>query len=339
MVTSMNRAKRDALWLTSGAIALVILVTILIVRLTLDPIKKLAIAAGEVSRGNFDHPVAVISKDEIGNLATSFNNMVAYLRTSRESLQNKLEVEKHIASQLEGKTAELSRSNEELDAFVYTVSHDLKAPLVSLQGFSSLLMADYGDSLDEDGKVYIERIQRNTERMGDLIERLLKLSRIGRTKGQEEPVNISDVISEVADELSVQLEPRGTTLIVNDNMPTLLGERTSISQIFANLISNSNKYMGENNENPTIEIGFDKQDKFYRFYVRDNGIGIAEQYHEKIFQILQRLNEVEVEGTGMGLTIVKKIVENSGGMIWVDSVEGEGTTMYFTMPKTLKESV
>ena len=336
MMASMRRAELDALWLTAGAVALAILTTVLLVRLMVRPIKRLAIVAGEVSCGNFGHPVEVKSRDEIGNLAESFNRMMVDLERSRKSLQHQLEVEKNIARQLEERTAELSRSNEELDAFVYTVSHDLKAPLVSLQGFSSLLVADYGDRLDEDGKMYIERLQKNTERMGNLIERLLDLSRVGRMKGQEEPVDISDVVSDVADELVIQLEEKGTKLKVKDNMPRLLFDRTSITQIFANLISNANKYMGEDNEDPTIEVGFDEQNTCYRFYVKDNGIGIAEEYHEKIFQILHRLNEVEAEGTGMGLTIVKKIVENSGGMIWVDSAEGRGTTMHFTIPKVMK---
>ena len=118
-------------------------------------------------------------------------------------------------------------------------------------------------------------------------------------------------------------------------MPTVLCDRTSMGQIFANLISNANKYIGADNEDPIIEVGYNEQDSDYVFYVKDNGIGIAEEYHEKIFQILQRLNETEAEGTGMGLTIVKKIVDGFGGKIWVDSAKGEGTTMYFTVPKAI----
>ena len=333
MIASMRRVKRDAFGLTAGAITLVILMTVLLVRLMVDPIKRLAIAAEKVSCGNFDHSVEVKSKDEIGELAESFNRMMVDLKRSRKSLQHRLEAEEHITRELEEKTEELSRSNEELDAFVYTVSHDLKAPLVSLQGFSSLMIADCGDQLDENGRMYIQRIQKNTERMGDLIENLLKLSRIGRIKGQEEPVDISGVVSDVADELAIQLQERGIALIVNDHMPTVLCHRTNMSQIFANLVGNANKYIGEDNENPIIEVGYSEQDSYYTFYVKDNGIGIAEEYHEKIFQILQRLNETEAEGAGMGLTIVKKIVEGFGGRIWLDSAKGKGTTMYFTVPK------
>ena len=264
-------------------------------------------------------------------------------------------------SQLEDVNQNLEERVDELNVFVYTVSHDLKAPLVSLQGFSSLLMKDHNDLLDENSRMYIERIQKNSERMGMLIEDLLELSRIGRIKGQEELTDISDLISDVADELSPLLEQRGTRLILKTAMPMIKCDRTRVRQIFTNLISNANKFMGEDNENPIIEIGCDdrslynplyvkgdglgldskepvigvgyyQQDSYHTFYVRDNGVGIDEEYHEKIFQIFQRLNDLETEGTGIGLAIVKKIVENFGGKIWVNSAKGKGTTMYFTMP-------
>jgi PAS domain S-box-containing protein len=268
-------------------------------------------------------------------------------------------------SQLEDVNRSLEERVDELNIFVYTVSHDLKAPLVSLQGFSSLLMKDYRNLLDENGRMYVERIQKNSERMGRLIEDLLELSRIGRIKGQEELTDISDLISDVADELSPLLEQRGTRLILKTSMPLIKCDRTRVRQIFTNLISNANKFMGEDNENPIIEIGCDdrslynplyakgeglgldskepvigigyyQQDSYHTFYVRDNGIGIDEEYHEKIFQIFQRLNDLETEGTGIGLAIVKKIVENFGGKIWVNSAKGKGTTMYFTMPGSAK---
>jgi len=256
-------------------------------------------------------------------------------KRAEEALQQQLEVEERITRKLEEKTEELSKSNEELNAFVYTVSHDLKAPVVSLQGFSSILMRDYEDRFDEIGKMYVERIQKNSEHMGILINNLLELSRIGRIKGQEELVNISDVISDKSNELVIQLEERGTKLIIDDEMPTVKCDRTRISQIFANLISNANKFMGQDNEEPTIEVGYESQDGYHKFYVRDNGIGIDEEYHEKIFQIFQRLDDIETEGTGVGLAIVKKIVENFGGSIWVDSAKGKGSTMYFTMLKKM----
>ena len=337
IMKSMRKAKLGVVWLTSAVIVVAIISTVVLIRIMVKPIKRLAIATGEVSRGNFDYPVAIKSKDEIGELAGSFNTMIADLRSSREALQRQLEVEERFARELAEKAKELSQSNAELDAFVYTVSHDLKAPVVSLQGFSSLLMKDYEDSLDDIGKMYIERIQRNSEHMGILIDDLLELSRIGRIKGKEELVNVSGVIPDVTIDLASQLEERGTRLIVKDEMPTIQCDRTRVSQIFANLISNANKFMGEDNTDPTIEVGYDGQDSCHTFYVRDNGIGIDEEYHGKIFQMFQRLEDIQTEGTGVGLAIVKKIVENWGGKIWVDSAKGKGTIMYFTVPKADKE--
>jgi len=325
MTALMRRSVLAFIFLTIMAVIVAILTTITIAGTIVKSIKQLAVAAEKVSSGDLDYTVTVKSKDEIGNLAESFNKMVDHLRSSHEENEQ-------YSRELEEKTRELSKSNEELNAFVYTVSHDLKAPVVSLQGFSSILVNDYGDNLDENGKMYVERIQKNSERMGILIESLLELSRVGRVKNQEELVEISDVISDVTNELSVQLEERGTKLMVMDDMPTIWCDRVRIGQIFSNLIGNANKFMGDNNKNPTIEVGHNVQNGYHRFYVKDNGIGINEEYHEKIFHIFQRLDDIETEGTGVGLAIVKKIVESSGGRIWVDSVEGSGTTIYFTLP-------
>lgn len=330
---AMRAAAMDAFWLTGGAIILTVLVTVLLIRLMMRPVKALATAAGEVSRGNFDHPVEVNSRDEMGDLANSFNKMVSKLKESRESLQTRLETERRMSMELQQKTSELSYTNKELDAFVYTVSHDLKAPLVSLQGFSGLLIKDCGDDLNENGRMYVERIQKNSENMGILIENLLELSRAGRTANQNISVNVSEVISEVVESYAMPLEKRGTKLIIRDEMPTIYCDRTRLSQIFANLISNANKYIGDNNPEPRIELGYISQNGYHKFYVKDNGIGIDEQYHDYVFGILKRLNEAEAEGTGIGLAIVKKIIENFGGSIDIDSEVGKGTTMYFTVPK------
>jgi len=328
MTALMRRSVLAFICLTIVAVIIAILTTITIAGTIVRSIQQLAMAAGKVSSGDFSHTVTVKSKDEIGNLAESFNKMVAHLKESHQENER-------YSKELEKKAQELSESNDELNTFVYTVSHDLKSPLVSLQGFSSMLKSEYGDGLDENGRMYIERIQKNSERMGTLIEDLLKLSRVGRTENNLEPVDISDVISEVTSEISVQLAEKGTKMVVMDDMPTLWCDRVMINQIFANLISNANKFMGDDNKKPTIEIGYESnQDGVYQFYVKDNGIGIDAAYHDRIFRIFQRLDDVETEGTGVGLAIVKKMVESSGGTIWVDSAVGEGTTIYFTMPQT-----
>lgn len=254
-------------------------------------------------------------------------------RHAEEGLQHQLELQKKAAKELEERTEELSRTNQELDAFVYTVSHDLKAPLVSLNGFSQLLIQECEGQIGENGAMYVERIGKNSQRMENLINDLLELSRIGRIKGKEEMVSIGEVISESADEFAIQLEEKKTKLVVKDEMPTIFCDRMRMSQVFTNLMSNANKFMGEDNSSPTIELGYKDQSSCHTFYVKDNGIGIDKEYHEKIFQSFQRLDDVKTEGSGIGLSIVKKIVEGFGGRIWVESEKGKGATMYFTLPK------
>jgi len=256
------------------------------------------------------------------------------LANEQEKLQIQLTTTEQLALELQKKTDELTQSNKEMDSFIYTVSHDLKSPLVSIQGFSSMLMDDYKDKLDSMGMMYLERMQKNSERMGMLIDNLLELSRVGRIKGKEEKIDISQMVSQIAEELSPQFNARGTKLIVKDKMPIIMGDSTRISQIFSNLISNANKFMGDDNKEPKIEVGYKTDNGFHKFYVKDNGIGISKEYHEKIFQIFQRLEDIKVEGTGIGLSIVKKIVNSLGGNIWIDSEKGKGATMYFTIPNT-----
>lgn len=271
------------------------------------------------------------------DLLESFANLVAVSlrqRRAEEALKHQLEVEERIAKELEEKTDELSRSNEELNSFVHTVSHDLKAPIISLNGFSELLVNNCGDKLDQTAKSYIDRIQKNSERMAALIDDLLELSRVGRIRGNDQEVNIQDIISDVTYDLNPLLENRGTKLIVKNRMPTVYCDCTRVTQIFSNLISNANKFIGDDNDNPTIEVGYNEQDECHKFHVRDNGIGIEKEYHEKIFQIFQRLHDVKADGTGIGLAIVKKIVEDFGGNIWVDSDKMKGATFYFTIPKS-----
>lgn len=244
-----------------------------------------------------------------------------------------------VNSELKEKTSELLRSNQELDSFVYTVSHDLKAPLISLNAFSNLLMKEYENLLDENGKMYIQRIRKNSEYMEILIGDLLELSRIGRIKRQAEMVDIQELILEVSEKLDPQFRKRkiATKLIVKGNMPVIFCDSIRVNQIFTNLISNANKFMDEDCSNPTIELGYEDKSEYHAFYVRDNGIGIEKEHHEKIFQTFQRLNDIKAEGTGVGLSIVKKIVEALGGKIWVESEKGSGTTMHFTLAKSAEK--
>lgn len=233
------------------------------------------------------------------------------------------------------RTAEkLKKANEELENFIFTVSHDLKSPIVSIQGFSTILLSEYKDKLDEEGQHYLERIHSNVSQMERLIHDLLELSRVGKMTKPFEEVKVSQILDYVLTDLQFQLEERGIEFVVPEKLPPIFCDPQQIAQVFNNLITNSIKYIGDT-QNPRIEVGCIDKGDHYRFFVKDNGIGIDPKYHQKIFELFQVLKEVKgVEGTGVGLTIVKRIVENHGGRVWVESEKGKGATFYFTIPKT-----
>ncbi|MBI2218887.1 MAG: HAMP domain-containing protein [Candidatus Rokubacteria bacterium] len=227
--------------------------------------------------------------------------------------------------------AALEAKNVELDSFVYSVSHDLKAPLVTLHGMTGIVLEDYSAKLDRAGVHYLERIQANVEQMERLIQDLLVLSRVGREGRTAESVNMREVVDDVLAGLGHLAEERGVKVVVRDDA-VLRGIRTQIEQVYANLIGNAIKYAGDI-ATPLVEIGAIDRGEHVECYVRDNGIGIDPSYHQKVFEIFQRLKEIEAEGTGVGLALVKKIVEGAGGRVWVESTRRQGATFRFTWPK------
>lgn len=235
------------------------------------------------------------------------------------------------AQELARSNAELRAKNAELDSFVYIVSHDLKAPLVTLQGMSTILLEDYGDKLDGEARHFVERIQANTRQMESLIMDLLAMSRIGREAKAPEAVRLADMVDEFLMEMADQVRERGITVVRGD-LGAVWAVRMQMEQVMGNLLSNAVKYIG-NPPSPVIEVGSADRGEFLECYVKDNGIGIDPLYHERIFEIFQRLGEIETEGTGIGLAIVRKIVEGAGGRIWVESAKGVGATFRFTWPK------
>jgi GAF domain-containing protein len=238
---------------------------------------------------------------------------------------------KRLVENLKATTSKLDAKNKELNTFVYTVSHDLKAPLVSLQGMTELILQDYGDKLDGDGHHYLERLKFNVGHMERLVLDLLALSRIGREGRPSEKVPLNEVVEGFLLEHGGEIRSRKIR-VERRPLPVLWGIRVQIEQVMSNLLGNAVKYLGETSA-PAIEIGAEDEGETLRCYIKDNGIGIAPAYHEKVFEIFQRLKDAEVEGSGVGLTIVKKIVEGAGGRVWVESAKGEGATFYFTWPK------
>lgn len=237
-------------------------------------------------------------------------------------------------------TRELKAANDELENFVYTVSHDLKSPIVSIQGFASILLQEFTTDLNEEARHFLSRIQFNANRMEKLIRDLLELSRIGRVVNPFELVDSRQIVLEAQNELIYQIQEQKIELRVAVDLPPVFCDRNRLVQVFSNLIGNAVKYIGQP-ETPLIEVGWEPVENAIQFFVRDNGIGIERQYFEKIFGLFQILNPAEGDekiGTGVGLTIVKRIVENHGGRIWVDSEKGHGATFYFTIPAQNSQS-
>ena len=253
------------------------------------------------------------------------------------------------ADELSQVNKELTRSNIELDAFAYIASHDLKEPLRGIYNYSSFLIEDYSEVLDEEGVDKLNTLMRLTHRMEDLINSLLHYSRLGRAQLQMRPVDLNQSIAGVLDVLSISQRDIQMRFEIPRPLPTVNCDRTQVTELFTNLIGNGIKY----NQKPEtiIEIGYLSADEStvenktlkyldgansqnkYVFYVRDNGIGIREKHLESIFRIFKRLHGQKKYGggTGAGLTIAKKIVERHGGEIWVESEYGKGSTFYFTL--------
>jgi light-regulated signal transduction histidine kinase (bacteriophytochrome) len=224
---------------------------------------------------------------------------------------------------------DLEKVNRELKDFAYIVSHDLKAPLRGIATLAEWIATDYADKLDEQGREQINLLTGRVVRMQNLIDGILQYSRIGRVKEKKDVVNLNDLVSEVVDMVA---PPENISITIENELPTIECERTRITQVFQNLISNAVKYMDK--PQGQVKIGCIEEDDRWKFSVSDNGQGIEEKHFERIFQLFQTLSSHDKsESTGIGLTVAKKIVELCGGSIWVQSKVGEGSTFFFTLPK------
>lgn len=225
----------------------------------------------------------------------------------------------------------LEQSNRELEQFAYVASHDLQEPLRAIVGFLQLLQARYDDQLDDKGRHFIDRAVKAGHRMQTLIRELLTLSRVN-TKGTTfAPTDLNPLVQSVLDNLQTILREKNAEITCG-RLPSLKVDAGQIRSLFQNLILNAMRY--NESPRPLVEIGFHEQDAACHFYVKDNGIGIAPQFHQRIFMVFQRLHTAgEYPGTGLGLALCKKIIERHGGTIRVESEPGEGSTFYFSLPK------
>jgi PAS domain S-box-containing protein len=263
--------------------------------------------------------------------------------TERNRLANAVRAH---AEELGKANAELRRINQELKDFTYVVSHDLKEPLRTLEAFSNFLAQDYGPSLGSEGQEYITYLIQASRRLGALIDDLLALSRAGRVINTPRPFSLEEAFQTVRQDLSDLVQRQKATVRVVGPLPPVAGDPERVTQLLANLVSNGLKY--NKGPNPEVVLGAapgageeheGTRSGFVTLFVRDNGIGVEPMYHEQIFRMFRRLHRRdEVEGTGAGLAICKKVVEAHGGRIWVESQAGHGSTFYFTLPRASSAS-
>lgn len=247
--------------------------------------------------------------------------------------QNEIELAQ-LNEQLTNQAKDLALSNKELENFAYIASHDLQEPLRMISSFLTQIEKKYGHVLDEKGKKYIFFAVDGAKRMRQIILDILEFSRVGRQELSEEEVNVKLLIEEISDLYKKQIEEKNATIELGP-MPVIQTYRASLRQVFQNLISNALKYQEEDNK-AIISIQCTKEDGFWKFSIQDNGIGIEEEFHDKIFEIFQRLhNKEDYSGTGIGLAIVKKIIEGQGGKIYLESAKGKGSIFYFTLPEKI----
>jgi signal transduction histidine kinase len=254
------------------------------------------------------------------------------LKTANIHLKNEVIVRREAESSQKQLVEEKEAINQELKNFAYIVSHDLKAPLRGIGSLSDWLRSDYADKLDDEGKELLRLLDSRVKRMHNLIEGILQYSRAGRTMEEKIKVDLNTIVENTIDLIS---PPKNINVKIDNKLPTIMFEKTRIEQVFQNLISNAIKYMDKQKGN--VNIGCTGNNGTWNIYISDNGPGIEEKYFEKIFQIFQTLNSRDnFESTGVGLSLVKKIVEMYGGKIWLESEIGKGTTFTFSIPKIIK---
>ena len=226
---------------------------------------------------------------------------------------------------------ELRAVNQELESFTYTASHDLKEPLRSLETFSQFLIEDYADKLDDEGKDYLKRIAAGAARLRNLIDDLLALSRVSRIQNPHESVDSAELVKDALKRLKALLEEKKVKVTVDDELPHITCDNTKMKEVFYNLITNAMKY--NDKPDPSIEIGTKDKETFF---VKDNGKGIEAEYMDVIFKPFKRGPRAQElsAGTGVGLALVKKIVQEHGGKVWVESEVGKGATFLFTLPQS-----
>jgi light-regulated signal transduction histidine kinase (bacteriophytochrome) len=228
----------------------------------------------------------------------------------------------------------LESIEKEFQEFVYIISHDLKAPLRAIKALTDWISADYADKFDDDGKEQLKLLLARVNRMNNLLDGVLQYSRIGRVTEDKVQIDLNQFLPEIIESLEL---PSNIHITIVNKLPAIVSEPTRIQQVFQNLLSNAVRFMDK--PDGIIKVDCTEENGFWKFSVSDNGPGIAQEHFEKIFKLFQTLQpKDQLETTGVGLTMAKKIVELYGGKVWLTSKTGEGSTFYFTLPNKESET-
>jgi len=265
---------RDNLFKISFTLLVVVVIAaFFIARSVSRPITELTRISKTISEGELSARVEIRTKDEIGELAASFNQMTDKLVEAKVNVEQK-------KAEVEEQKRLLEEANKELDSFVYTVSHDLRAPLRGIDGLANIIEQDYAEKLDDQGKDYLSKIRKGAIRMKQLIDDLLTLSRISRIKNPYEDVNMNELLNSVISRIEFDIKEYKVELMVAGDLPVVHCDRIKMGEVLLNLINNAIKFSSKNkNTRPQVEVGYNDRNEAHEFYVKDNGIGIDKKYH------------------------------------------------------------
>lgn len=329
---------RMTIILCIAASLIAIAVGILTARWVTKPILYLNNSAKSIAKGEWDKTLQIERSDELGELAHSFNSMATQLQKSFSQMQELnvelTELNQTLEDRVSKRTAELKTANEELEAFSYSVSHDLQAPLRKIDSFSQIILERYGEKLDDSGKNYIVRMRANTQRMQEIIRDLLTLSRVNRAQMQRSPVNLSAIAKQISENLQEMQPERQVEWVIAPEL-VVNADASLIKIVLENLFNNAWKFTS-NQISPRIEFNtINQEDGKLAYFVRDNGAGFDITYVNQLFKAFQRLHSAsEYPGTGIGLAIVQRIIQRHGGQVWAEGLVGTGATFYFTFTES-----
>lgn len=334
ILSSIGNARWLLLSAGGGLLAVLVILSYAIGGSIAGPIAAIAETFRRLAAGDAEARIPAYQQaDEIGQLTLAAEAFHDKNVQTEDLLRRTTE----LADALDLSKKDLERSNDELEQFVYTVSHDLKSPLVTSMGFIGVIrkLADQGKP--EQAIAMLDKVVKANERMSQLINDLLELSRVGRIDLEKKPLDLGALLSDLARNQRDRLGKLGFTLAIQPNLPVIVANESRVLELFENVLSNALKYV-DNPDGPKLEIGAAPSDEAVLVYCKDNGPGIAPEFHEKIFGLFYRL-DTQREGTGIGLAIARKVMKFHGGDIWVESRPGEGATFWIKFPQPGREAL